>query len=182
MLILRASAILALVVVLGCGGGKTSDAAKTSTNAKTEEKTEAVKKETQPAQEKAAQVQWKVAGDTITTASGLKYLVKEAGEGENAKKGDAVVVHTTGWFLDGSKFYSSYDGAGAPLDFPLGATPPRVIAGWEEGLLLMKKGSKFQLICPPNLAYGDNGRPPAIPPMSTLVFDVELNDIRPAAK
>ncbi|MBK6765458.1 MAG: FKBP-type peptidyl-prolyl cis-trans isomerase [bacterium] len=90
-----------------------------------------------------------------------------------------VIVHTTGWFLDGSKFYSSYDGGGTPLDFPLGATPPRVIAGWEEALLLMNKGAKWQLIVPANLAYGEQGRPPAIPANATLIFDVELLDINP---
>lgn len=121
---------------------------------------------------------WKVQGDTVTTKSGLKYLIMTEGSGEPPKAGDAVVVHTTGWFLDGSKFYSSYDGRGTPLDFPLGATPPRVIAGWEEALPMMKKGAKWQLIVPPNLAYGESGRPPAIPPSATLIFDVELLDFR----
>ncbi|MCB9357657.1 MAG: FKBP-type peptidyl-prolyl cis-trans isomerase [Calditrichaeota bacterium] len=175
---MRFGVIAAVCVALGCGGAGKTEAKKVADEQQASEKME---KEA-PKMEQTGPTMWKVDGDTVTTASGLKYLVRDAGTGELAKQHDNVVVHTTGWFQDGSKFYSSYDGAGTPLDFPLGATPPRVIAGWEEGLLLMKKGAKFQLICPPNLAYGEQGRPPAIPPSSTLIFDVELMDIRPAGK
>lgn len=175
---MRLSAIVAICVALGCGGGnKPAEAMKV--DKKQEPKTEAVKTDSEKPAEMPTQVQWKVSGDTVTTASGLKYLIKTPGTGENAKQGDKVIVHTTGWFLDGSKFYSSYDGQGAPLDFPLGATPPRVIAGWEEALPMMNKGAKWQLIVPANLAYGESGRPPMIPPKSTLIFDVELLDINP---
>lgn len=172
--LLCAAAVLALAI--GCGGGKSTEAAKTAAKQE-EKKTEAPKTEA-PKQDKPERTMWKVSGDTVTTASGLKYVVMAQGSGENAKKGETVTVHTTGWFTDGKKFYSSYDD-GNPLVFPLAATPPRVIEGWEEGLLLMKKGSKYQLTCPPNLAYGERGRPPAIPPGSTLIFDVELLDIQP---
>lgn len=169
-------AVCAVALVLGCGGGKPAEATKaTSSDTKA---SEAPKSDPAAATEKAAgPTQWKVSGDTVTTASGLKYLVQSAGSGENANKGDSVTVHTTGWFTDGKKFYSTYDD-GNPLVFPLDATPPRVIAGWEEGLLLMKKGGKVQMIVPANLAYGERGRPPAIPPGSTLIFDVELMDIK----
>lgn len=175
MSILRSCAILAVCIVIGCGGNKASDAAKTATPEK--KAPETVKSETPKTPEKpAGPAQWKVTGDTVVTASGLKYLVMQPGSGANAQKGDSVTVHTSGWFPDGSKFYSTYD-QGNPLVFPLAATPPRVIAGWEEGLLLMNKGAKFQLICPPALAYGESGRPGAIPPNATLIFDVELMGI-----
>ncbi len=179
MKILRSCIPLALILALGCGGGnKPAEAAKS--NEKETKKTEAVKTEAPKTAEKpAGPTQWKVTGDTVTTASGLRYLILNEGTGPNAQKHDSVTVHTSGWFTDGKPFYSTYD-QGDPLVFPLAATPPRVIAGWEEGLLLMKKGSKFQLICPPKLAYGESGRPGAIPPNATLVFDVELIDITPA--
>lgn len=176
MNILRSCLFLALVCTLGCGGGnKPVEAVKTNQNETP--KTEPVKNETPTSNEKpAGPSMWKVTGDTVTTASGLRYLIMSEGSGPNAQKGDTVTVHTSGWFVDGKPFYSTYD-QGDPLVFPLGATPQRVISGWEEGLLLMKKGSKFQLICPPNLAYGESGRPPAIPPSATLIFDVELVEI-----
>ncbi len=178
--ILRLCAMLAFGLIMGCGSSnKPADAAKTTESEKKVAETMKAD-DSKPTEKPTERTMWKVTGDTVTTASGLRYLVMSNGSGDNAKKGDVVIVHTTGWFQDGSKFYSSYDGAGTPLDFPLAATPPRVIAGWEEGLLLMKKGGKFQLICPPNLAYGEGGRPPAIPPNSTLIFDVELMDINPA--
>ncbi|MBL0062140.1 MAG: FKBP-type peptidyl-prolyl cis-trans isomerase [bacterium] len=177
MKILRTCIPLALILALGCGGGnKPAEAAKS--NEKETKKTEVVKTEAPKTAEKpAGPTQWMVKGDTVTTASGLKYLVMQEGTGATATKGDTVTVHTSGWFVDGKPFYSTYD-QGDPLVFPLGATPPRVIAGWEEGLLLMKKGSKLQLICPANLAYGERGRPGAIPPNATLVFDVELMGIK----
>lgn len=174
---MRLGIIVAICLALGCGGAnKPAEASKK--DEKQETKTETVKTESEKPAE-TARSQWKVTGDTVTTASGLKYLIMTPGTGDNAKQGDMVIVHTSGWFLDGSKFYSSYDGGGAPLDFPLGATPPRVIAGWEEALLLMNKGAKWQLIVPANLAYGEQGRPPAIPANATLIFDVELMDINP---
>ena len=179
MTILRSCIFLALVVALGCGGGnKPAEAAKSNENET--KKTEAVQSETPKTPEKSAlPTQWKVTGDTVTTASGLQHLLVQAGSGDNPKQGDSVTVHTSGWFLDGSPFYSTYD-QGDPLVFPLGATPPKVIAGWEEGLLLMKKGEKRQLIIPAKLAYGERGRPGAIPPNATLIFDVELVDINRA--
>ncbi|MFQ6611048.1 MAG: FKBP-type peptidyl-prolyl cis-trans isomerase, partial [Fidelibacterota bacterium] len=109
-----------------------------------------------------------------TTASGLKYLESEAGTGEYPDKGDICVVHYTGTFLDGTKFDSSVD-RGTPFEFPVGTG--RVIKGWDEAFLTMKVGSKRKLVIPPDLAYGSQERG-SIPANSTLVFDVELLDIK----
>jgi len=110
--------------------------------------------------------------DAITTESGLKYVVEAEGEGDTPKVGDMVKVHYTGKLLDGTKFDSSVD-RGTPIDFPVGQG--RVIKGWDEALLSMKKGEKRVLIIPANLGYGPSGRGP-IPPNATMIFDVELID------
>ena len=108
-----------------------------------------------------------------TTDSGLMYQVLAEGSGnEKPSPGDTVSAHYTGTFLDGRKFDSSVD-RGQPIQFPVGAG--RVIKGWDEALIDMKKGEKRILIIPPDLAYGASGRGP-IPPNSTLVFEVELLD------
>jgi peptidyl-prolyl cis-trans isomerase A (cyclophilin A) len=106
------------------------------------------------------------------TPSGLMYLVVQDGNGASPKATDTVKVHYTGTFLDGRKFDSSVD-RGQPAEFPLN----RVIKGWTEGVQLMKVGGKCKLVCPPELAYGQQP-PPGIPPNSTLVFDIELLDIK----
>jgi len=108
--------------------------------------------------------------ETKTTASGLKYQVLKQGTGTASPKAtDTVKVHYHGTLLDGSVFDSSVQ-RGEPISFPLN----RVIPGWTEGLQLMKVGDKFKFEIPPNLAYGANSPTPAIPPNSTLVFEVEL--------
>jgi FKBP-type peptidyl-prolyl cis-trans isomerase FkpA len=107
----------------------------------------------------------------VTTSSGLKYLDLKKGDGAEAKQGDYVSVHYTGWLKDGTKFDSSKD-RGQPFSFPLGAG--RVIKGWDEGVAGMKVGGKRKLIIPFELGYGSEGHPPQIPPKSELVFDVEL--------
>ncbi len=111
--------------------------------------------------------------DAVVTKSGLRYVVTAEGSGSKPAKGTTVKAHYTGTLLDGSKFDSSHD-RNEPLAFPVGKGA--VIKGWDEAFLDMKKGEKRTLIIPPKLGYGDRGFPPVIPPLSTLVFDVELVD------
>jgi len=109
----------------------------------------------------------------VTTPTGLKYVVTDKGTGdETPKAGTMVKAHYTGKLLDGKKFDSSYD-RGEPISFPVGQG--RVIKGWDEAFLGMKKGEKRTLIIPADLGYGAHGRGP-IPPNATMVFDVELVD------
>jgi len=108
------------------------------------------------------------------TRSGLKFWVLKRGNGTvSPKPTDTVKVHYHGTLLDGTVFDSSVE-RGEPATFPLNA----VIAGWTEGLQLMKAGDKFKFEIPPNLAYGANSPNPKIPPNSTLVFEVELLGIQ----
>ncbi len=112
--------------------------------------------------------------DTITTKSGLKYIIVQDGTGLVPKSGNTVSVHYTGYFKDGSIFDSSVS-RGEPFSFKLGAQ--QVIAGWDEGIALLKKGGKARLIIPPALGYGTETFGP-IPGNSTLIFDVELLDFK----
>lgn len=109
-----------------------------------------------------------------TTASGLQYKVEKEGSGASPKDGDIVKVHYTGTFLSGEKFDSSRD-KGEPIEFPVNG----VIPGWTEALKIMKPGAKYQLAIPSDLAYGPGGKG-QIAPNSTLLFDVELLDVKPA--
>ena len=109
--------------------------------------------------------------DTVTTESGLKYIVIKEGKGKKAEKGSAVEVHYTGTLVDGKKFDSSLD-RGQPIEFTLGEG--QVIKGWDEGIALMNVGGKLKLIIPPDLAYGNRAIGELIPANSTLIFDVEL--------
>ena len=110
---------------------------------------------------------------------GLKYTDTKTGDGATAKAGNKVSVHYTGWLSDngakGKKFDSSVD-RGQPFQFTLGAK--QVIAGWDEGVAGMKVGGKRTLTIPPELGYGARGAPGAIPPNSTLIFDVELLQVQ----
>ena len=105
------------------------------------------------------------------TKSGLKYEDLKVGEGKEAKAGDRLSVHYTGWLKDGTKFDSSKD-RGRPFSFALGAG--RVIKGWDEGVAGMKVGGKRKLVIPPELGYGTRGAGNSIPPDAQLTFEVEL--------
>ena len=106
------------------------------------------------------------------TASGLVITTIKAGTGPSPKATDKVKVHYHGTLADGSVFDSSVQ-RGEPVTLPLG----NVIKCWTEGVQLMKVGGKSKLVCPSDIAYGDQGRPPAIKPGATLVFEVELLEI-----
>jgi peptidylprolyl isomerase len=115
-----------------------------------------------------------ITGEETTTASGLKYVTITEGTGASPASGDSVIVHYTGWLQsDGSQFDSSV--GGDPFQTTVGVGS--VIAGWDEGLPLMKEGGKTRLIIPPDLGYGETGSGDRIPPNSTLVFDIELLDV-----
>ncbi|MDI1247629.1 MAG: FKBP-type peptidyl-prolyl cis-trans isomerase [Lacunisphaera sp.] len=103
--------------------------------------------------------------------SNLQIEPLVTGTGRSPKQGELVSVHYTGWFTSGQKFDSSVD-RNEPFQFVLGAG--MVIAGWDLGVAQMKIGDKVKLTLPPELAYGRAGYPGAIPPDSTLVFEVEL--------
>jgi FKBP-type peptidyl-prolyl cis-trans isomerase FkpA len=109
------------------------------------------------------------------SAPGLKIENLVTGTGPSPRKGELVTVHYTGWFTTGEKFDSSVD-RDEPFQFVLGAG--MVIAGWDLGVATMKIGDKVKLTLAPELAYGHRGYPGAIPPDSTLVFEVELLGIR----
>lgn len=126
-----------------------------------------------PAQE-VAKVEKNAKNDGYkTTASGLKYKVIKEGKGKSPKATDVVLVNYEGKLLDGTIFDSSYQ-RGEPISFPLN----RVIAGWTEGLQLMKEGGTYEFLIPYNLAYGEQGAPPVIPPKADLIFKVDLIEVK----
>jgi FKBP-type peptidyl-prolyl cis-trans isomerase len=175
-------AVIAIVAVLGCqeskpeasksagttGSGTTSGATgttSTTTTTATESGMSATAKTEAPA----------AASKEITLPSGLKYEELTVGTGAEATSGKQVSIHYTGWLTNGTKFDSSLD-RGQPLEFTLGAG--QMIPGFDAGVAGMKVGGKRKLTIPPDLAYGAAGRPPVIPPSSTLIFDVQLVDVR----
>jgi len=111
------------------------------------------------------------------TASGLMYRVIKAGKGKAPKPTDVVSVNYIGRLTDGSEFDSNLK-TGQPAKFPLN----QVIPGWQEGLLLMKEGDKFEMVIPPGLGYGDQGAGEKIGPQATLVFEVELLKVEATAQ
>ena len=119
------------------------------------------------------------AGTTMTTPTGLQITDNKVGTGATPKTGQICVMHYTGWLYQngakGQKFDSSVD-RGQPFEFPIGVR--RVIAGWDEGVATMKVGGKRTLIIPPELGYGARGAGGVIPPNATLIFEVELLDVK----
>jgi FKBP-type peptidyl-prolyl cis-trans isomerase len=118
-------------------------------------------------------------GKAMTTASGLQIIDGTVGTGATPKPGQICVMHYTGWLYEdgkkGKKFDSSVD-RNEPFEFPIGQR--KVIAGWDEGVASMKVGGKRTLIIPPTLGYGARGAGGVIPPNATLIFDVELLDVK----
>ncbi len=119
----------------------------------------------------------KAAGEpgAVKTSSGLVYISLKDGAGTSPTTTDTVKANYRGSLIDGTEFDSSYK-RGEPIDFPLTG----VIKCWTEGLQKMKVGGKARLVCPPEIAYGDQGAAGAIPPNATLNFDVELLAVTPA--
>ena len=111
----------------------------------------------------------------ITTKSGLQYKVIKEGKGDSPKLNDTVVTHYEGQLINGQVFDSSYK-RNKPAEFPVKG----VIKGWTEALQLMQVGAKWQLFIPSEIAYGSSQRGQFIQPNSTLVFDIELLEIKPA--
>jgi peptidylprolyl isomerase len=119
------------------------------------------------------------ANTTMTLPSGLQIVDTKAGTGQSPRPGETCVMHYTGWLYQngakGKKFDSSLD-RGEPFEFTIGAG--EVIRGWDEGIATMKVGGKRTLIIPPALGYGARGAGGVIPPNATLLFEVELLDVR----
>jgi len=108
--------------------------------------------------------------DTLETETGLRYIIVNEGTGELPEEGQVVIVHYTGFLMNGNIFDSSVE-RGQPFRFIIGRR--QVIAGWDEGVALMKPGARYRFIIPPDLAYGERAMGP-IPSNATLIFDVEL--------
>ena len=113
--------------------------------------------------------------NATTTSSGLSYIIEKEGSGPKPQSGQIVSVHYAGYLTNGKKFDSSFD-RNAPIEFPIGAN--RVIKGWDEGIMLLNVGTRAKLIIPPQLGYGSRGAGGVIPPNATLIFDVELLEIK----
>ena len=123
----------------------------------------------------AFRTEYAAAEGVETTESGLLYKIVEAGEGDSPTRESTVVVHYAGRLIDGTEFDSSI-ARGEPATFPLA----NVIPGWTEIVQLMKPGAKYEVVIPPELAYGDRGAGDRITPNSTLVFDIELLEVKAA--
>jgi FKBP-type peptidyl-prolyl cis-trans isomerase len=130
---------------------------------------------TKEQKKKSFLAQMKTKAKTVKTSSGLAYQDLLQGTGVSAVSGMTVKVHYTGWLKDGTKFDSSLD-RNEPFSFVLGKG--EVIRGWDEGVQSMKVGGKRRLIIPPKLGYGKDGAGNTIPPNATLIFDIQLLDVK----
>jgi peptidylprolyl isomerase len=118
-------------------------------------------------------------GETVVTSSGLKITDTKIGEGASPKTGQTCVMHYTGWLYENGSKGTMFDSSrtrGEPFEFPIGTG--RVIKGWDEGVASMKVGGERTLIIPPDLGYGARGAGGVIPPNATLIFEVELLDVK----
>jgi FKBP-type peptidyl-prolyl cis-trans isomerase len=172
-----ASLVVAVLLTAGCGGGDAGEAdeapADTTTAGVAGEEAEMA-----DAAAGAGSLEDQLNDPELTaTPSGLKYRDLQAGAGDEARGGQVAVVHYTGWLVDGTKFDSSHD-RNEPFQFPLGGG--RVIKGWDEGVQGMKVGGVRRLVIPPDLGYGSQGAGAVIPPNATLIFEVELLEVKPA--
>lgn len=127
------------------------------------------------AKKEAKKAMDKIAAGYTETPSGLRYTILQEGNGKKAERNKTVSVHYKGQLVDGQVFDSSYSRK-QPIDFTLGVG--QVIAGWDEGIQLLKVGDKARFVIPSNLAYGSQGAGGVIPPDATLIFDVELIDVK----
>ncbi len=159
--------IMALAAVLGIAAAGCNEASQRSGSASTQSSSTTTGAAGTPAPAEA--------GKMHKLASGLQYEDLALGSGTLAEPGMTVSVHYTGWLTDGTKFDSSVD-RGQPFGFQLGAG--QVIRGWDEGVKGMRIGGKRKLTIPPDLGYGARGAGGVIPPNATLVFDVELLDVK----
>ena len=110
-----------------------------------------------------------------TTPSGLTIITEKEGSGPRPQSGQTVSVHYAGYLTSGKKFDSSFD-RNEPIQFPIGTG--RVIKGWDEGIMLLNDGTRAKHIIPPELCYGSRGAGGVIPPNATLIFDVELLEVK----
>lgn len=127
------------------------------------------------AKQQAEEAMEKLAAGFEKTESGLRYKIIQKGDGKQAAKGKTVSVHYKGALENGQEFDSSYKRK-QPIDFPLGQG--HVIEGWDEGIALLQVGDKARFVIPSHLGYGERGAGGVIPPGATLIFDVELVDVK----
>ncbi len=151
---MRAAPVALLILLVSCSSSKESSSAPP----------DSVADAAKAALDKAA-----AEPGAVRTSTGLVYKEITAGTGESPKPTDTVTVNYRGSLVNGTEFDSSYK-RNQPAQFPLN----QVIPCWTEGVQKMKVGGKAKLVCPPGLAYGESGAPPAIPGGSTLIFEVEL--------
>jgi FKBP-type peptidyl-prolyl cis-trans isomerase len=132
-------------------------------------------KREQEEKRKADEAVEKISAGFEKTESGLRYQFIVNGDGKKAEKGKTVSVHYKGALANGTEFDNSYKRK-KPIEFPLGQG--YVIEGWDEGIALLKVGDKARFVIPSYLGYGERGAGGVIPPNATLIFDVELMDVK----